>query len=246
MKTKTYSLDFKAVGEVDLDEKVFGRAVRADLLARAVNWQLNKRRSGNHQTKTIAFVSGTTKKPFKQKGTGNARQGSLRSPQMRGGAIIFGPLKRSHETDLQKKVRKLALCTALSAKQADGKLFVLDAAKMDAIKTKTMANKLAKFGSKVLVIDGAQVDEKFALSLRNIKNTKMLPEQGANVYDIIKHDTLVLTQNAVEQLTQRLTAIKVRGAAKPAKVAADKKPDARKVKAAAAKATKAKTTKKAA
>lgn len=235
MKTKTYTIDFKAVGEVDLDEKVFGRTVRADLLARAVNWQLNKRRGGNHQTRTIGMISGTTAKPYKQKGTGNARQGSLRSPQFRGGAVIFGPLKRSHETGLQKQVRKLALCTALSAKQAEGKLFVLDNAKADAIKTKAIATKLAKFGSSVLVIDGV-VDTSFALSLRNIKNAKMLPEMGANVYDILNHDTLVLTQNAVEQLTQRLTTKVARGAAKPAKAVTEKKTDARKTKATARKA----------
>jgi large subunit ribosomal protein L4 len=224
MKTKVHNIDMKAVGEVDLAEAVFGRAVRTDILARAVNWQLNKRRAGTHSTKEIGDISGTTAKPWRQKGTGRARQGSTRSPQWRKGAVIFGPHPRSHETGLQKQVRKIALCTALSAKQADGKLFVLDAAKVDAVKTKTLAAKLMKFSPSVLVIDGANVDEKFALSLRNIRNMKMLPEGGANVYDILNHDAVLLTTNAVEQLTARL-AVKP---AKEKKVAAVKKPAAKK------------------
>jgi len=130
MKVKIKNLDAKDVGEIDLADDVFGVKPRADLLARVVNWQLAKRRSGNHKTKGISDISGTTKKPFAQKGGGRARQGSLRSPQFRGGARIFGPVVRSHEFDLPKKVRKLGLKAALSAKQADGKLVILDAAEM--------------------------------------------------------------------------------------------------------------------
>ena len=126
MKLQVTSLDNKKVGEIDLAEEVFGLPVRKDILARAVNWQLNKRRAGTHKTKGISDIQGTTKKPWRQKGTGSARQGSLRSPQFRGGARIFGPVVRSHETGLPKKVRKLALKTALSSKQADGRLIVID------------------------------------------------------------------------------------------------------------------------
>src|SRR5512134_771256 len=126
MKLQVTSLDNKKVGEIDLADEVFGLPVRKDILARAVNWQLNKRRSGNHKTKGISDIQGTTKKPWNQKGTGHARQGSLRSPQFRGGARIFGPVVRSHETGLPKKVRKLALKTALSSKRADGRLIVID------------------------------------------------------------------------------------------------------------------------
>src|SRR6185369_11790408 len=117
MKLKVTTLDSKDVGEIDLDEAIFGQAPRRDILARVVNWQLAKRRAGTHKTKGVSDISGTTKKPYKQKGTGRARQGSLRSPQFRGGARIFGPVVRSHEFSLQKKVRKLGLKTALSAKQ---------------------------------------------------------------------------------------------------------------------------------
>lgn len=226
MKAKIHNLDMQAVGEIDLADAVFGADVRTDLLARTVNWQLNKRRAGTHSTKGISQISGTTAKPFKQKGTGRARQGSLRSPQFRKGAVIFGPLPRSHETDLQKKVRQAALRAALSSKQAAGKLIVLDSATATAVKTKAMATKLEKMGKSLLFIDGANIDEKFALSVRNIPMVNVLPEQGANVYDILRHDTLVLTKNAVEQLVQRLATKAKAAAKKPAAKKATKKAEA--------------------
>src|ERR1700675_1765955 len=136
MKLKIRDLDNKEVGDIEPAEEVFGLSVRGDILARVVNWQLAKRRAGTHKTKGISDISGTTKKPYKQKGTGRARQGSLRSPQFRGGARIFGPVVRSHEFGLQKKVRRLGLKTALSAKQAEGKLVVIDEATVAEAKTK--------------------------------------------------------------------------------------------------------------
>jgi large subunit ribosomal protein L4 len=170
-----------------------------------VNYQLAKRRAGTHSTKEIGDVSGRRAKPYKQKGTGRARQGSLRSPQFRGGAIIFGPHPRSHAFDLQKKVRKLALKTALSAKQAEGKLIVLDKAAVDEPKTKLLAQRFATLGwASVLIIDGPEVNEGFARAARNIPLVDVLPQQGANVYDILRRDTLVLTQAAVEHLEARL------------------------------------------
>ena len=136
MQLKVTSLDNKEVGSIDLADEVFALPeVRRDILARMVNWQLAKRRAGTHKTKGISDISGTTKKPWKQKGTGRARQGSLRSPQFRGGATIFGPVVRSHEFGLQKKVRRLALKTALTSKQQDGKLVVLDKASLTEAKT---------------------------------------------------------------------------------------------------------------
>lgn len=208
MKLKVTDIDNKAVGEVEIDDAVyadiFGREVRKDLLARAVNWQLAKRRAGTHKTKEIGDVQGTTKKPYNQKGTGNARQGSLRSPQFRGGATIFGPVPRSHAHDLPKKVRKLALKTALSAKQAEGKLVIWSGADASG-KTKDLSVKFGKLGWKsVLVIDGTEVNEKFALAARNIPGIDVLPQQGANVYDILRRDTLVLTKGAMESLVERL------------------------------------------
>lgn len=205
MKLPVTTLDNKKVGEIDLADEVFGLPVRRDILARAVNWQLAKRRQGTHKTKGISDISGTTKKPYKQKGTGHARQGSLRSPQFRGGAVIFGPVVRSHEHDLPKKVRKLALKTALSSKQADGKLVVVDSFAAANAKTKELAGKLGKLGwESVLLIDGPSVDENFRRAAANIPNLDLLPQQGANVYDILRRDVLVLTKAAVEHLEARL------------------------------------------
>jgi large subunit ribosomal protein L4 len=205
MKLAITNLDNQEVGSIELSETVFGLPVRKDLLARMVNYQLAKRRAGTHSTKEIGDVSGRRAKPYKQKGTGRARQGSLRSPQFRGGAIIFGPHPRSHAFDLQKKVRKLALKTALSAKQAEGKLIVLDQAAIDQPKTKLLAERFATLGwSSVLIIDGPELNEGFARAARNIPLVDVLPQQGANVYDILRRDTLVLTQAAVEHLEARL------------------------------------------
>ncbi len=205
MKAAIRNLDNQEVGEIDLAESVFGVAVRPDLLARAVNWQLAKRRCGNHKTKVIGDISGTTKKPYRQKGTWRARQGSLRSPQFRGGAVIFGPVVRSHEHGLTKKVRKLALKIALASKFAEGKLIVLDTATAETFKTKALAARLKGFDLKsALIIDGSNLDDNFAKAARNIPLLDLLPEQGANVYDILRRDTLFLTRNAVEQLEARL------------------------------------------
>jgi large subunit ribosomal protein L4 len=205
MKLAVRNLDNEEVGDIELAEEVFGLPVRRDILARVVNWQLAKRRAGTHKTKGISDISGTSKKPYKQKGTGRARQGSLRSPQFRGGAVIFGPVVRNHEFDLQKKVRRLGLKTALSAKQAEGKLVVLDAARLDEAKTKALRARLDAFGwDSVLIIDGATLDESFARAARNLPKVDVLPQQGANVYDILRRDTLVLTRDAVEKLEARL------------------------------------------
>lgn len=205
MKATIKNLNNEAVGEIELSDDVFGLPVRTDLLHRMVNWQLAKRRAGTHKAKQIGDISGTTKKPYRQKGTGRARQGSLRSPQFRGGAVIFGPVVRSHEHDLTKKVRKLALKTALSAKAADGKILVLDAASAETHKTKELAARLNTLGiTSALFIDGANLDENFFKASRNIPLIDVLPEQGANVYDILRRDVLVLTRNAVEQLEARL------------------------------------------
>ncbi len=205
MKAQVKTLDNKAAGEIELNDAIFGVDVRRDLLTRMVNWQLAKRRAGTHKTKGISEISGTTAKPYSQKGTGRARQGSLRSPQFRKGAVIFGPLPRDYEYSMPKKVRQLALKSALAAKAQSGQLLILDAAKSSSAKTKTLAVQLAKLGlSKALIIDGANLDENFAKSARNIPHINVLPEQGANVYDILRAEHLVLTKNAVEQLQQRL------------------------------------------
>jgi large subunit ribosomal protein L4 len=204
MKLVVRNLDNEAVGDIELAEAVFGLPVRRDILARVVNWQLAKRRAGTHKTKGISEISGTTRKPYKQKGTGRARQGSLRSPQFRGGAVIFGPVVRSHEFALQKKVRRLGLKTALSAKQAEGRLVVIDAARLPEAKTKALQARLEALGwGSVLIIDG-DVDQGFARAARNLPKVDVLPQRGANVYDILRRDTLVLTRDGAQQLEARL------------------------------------------
>ncbi|MBL6958918.1 MAG: 50S ribosomal protein L4 [Rhodospirillales bacterium] len=205
MKCDVISLENKKVGDIDLDDAIFGVDVRADILSRAVNWQLAKRRAGTHKTKTRSEVRGTTAKPFRQKGTGRARQGTVRAPQMRGGGTVFGPVVRSHAHDLPKKVRKLALKTALSSKQKDGKLVIVDTAVLKKAKTAELTKRLDKLGwGKTLVIAGSEVDANFALAASNLAEIDILPSQGANVYDILQRDTLVLTKDAVEKLVERL------------------------------------------
>ena len=205
MKCDVIDLANKKKGTLDLDDAVFGLEIRRDILARAVNWQLAKRQSGNHKTQQRGEVSATKSKPFRQKGSGRARQGTTRAPQMRGGGVVFGPTVRSHAIKLPKQVRRLALKTALSAKQAEGKLVVLDSGATKTPKTKDMVKQLdALDWGKALIIDGAQVDDNLSKATRNIIGIDVLPSGGANVYDILRRDTLVLTKDAVEQLTERL------------------------------------------
>lgn len=207
MKVAVKTIENKEVGQIELDEAVFNVDVKAALLHRMVNYQLAKRRAGTHDTKEIGEVSGTGKKPFGQKGGGRARQGSLRSPQMRGGAVIFGPTPRSYAHDLPKKVRSLALRMALSDKVKNNKLVILDAAVAKDHKTKPMAAAFEKLGWKsALVLCGKEVDPNFARATNNLPRIDVLPSQGANVYDILRRDTLVLTKEAVEDLTARLKA----------------------------------------
>ena len=189
MKANVTTLDSKAVGTVDLSDSVFGLPVRTDILNRVAKWQLAKRRAGTHKARGISEISGTTAKPWRQKGTGRARHGSRRSPQFRGGAVTFGPVLRDHGTALPKKVRKLGLRTALSSKVADGKLVVIDEAKLDAPKTNSLVAKLSRLGwESVLVIDGPEVDTNFKRAASNIPRCDVLPQQGANVYDILRRD----------------------------------------------------------
>lgn len=205
MKCPVTTLDNKKAGEIDLDDSVFGLPARKDILARVVNWQLAKRRAGTHKVKTRGEVSGSTRKLFRQKGTGNARMGSARTTQRRGGGTVFGPVVRDHSHALNKKVRKLGLKTALSAKAAEGKLIVVDDVAVKEPKTADLAKKFAALGwSSVLIIDGAQVNDGFARAAKNLPLVDVLPQQGANVYDILRRDTLVLTKGAVEALEARL------------------------------------------
>ena len=204
MQVDIITLENASAGSAELPDEIFKTTPRQDIMARVVHWQLSKRRSGNHKVKGMAEVSGTTKKPYKQKGTGNARQGSLRSPQFRTGGVVHGPVVRSHAYSLNKKVRRLGLISALSLKLAENKLVVLDAASAPG-KTGELAKKVKALGwSSALIIDGAAVDEGFLRASRNIHKLDVLPTIGANVYDILNHDVLAITTAGLESLKARL------------------------------------------
>ncbi len=205
MKLAVKTLENKDAGEITLDKNIFGVEVRDDILHSMVNYQLAKRRAGTHKVQTRAEVTGTGKKPWAQKGTGRARAGDLKRPQDVGGGVVHGPVVRDHSISLPKKVRKLALKTALSAKAKDGKLIIIDDAKAKDHKTKPMAAALAKFGFKsALIVGGKEIDVNFARATANIPLIDVLSSQGANVYDILRRDVLVLTKDAVNDLTEKL------------------------------------------
>lgn len=204
MKMEVNSLDNKKIKDIDLDKQIFGVELKEEIIYRMVRYQMAKRRSGNHKTKGISEISGTTKKPFKQKGTGSARQGSKRSPQMRGGAVIFGPQVRSHAHKLPKKIKKLALKMAISKKIKDGKFKVINELKISKPKTNLFRSKLSGLKlESVLFIDGKDIDNNFLLAAKNVPKIDILPVAGINVYDILKRDFLVLSENAVNGIKER-------------------------------------------
>jgi large subunit ribosomal protein L4 len=205
VKIDVTSFDGQAAGSIELSDEVFGLEPRADLIHRMIRWQLAKRRAGTHAVKNRADIARTGKKMYKQKGTGGARHGSARVPQFRGGGRAFGPQVRSHEHDLTKKVRALALKHALSAKAKDGGIIVWDKAELAEPRTKILAGGFAKSGLvNALIIDGAAPEKNFALAARNIPQIDVLPVEGVNVYDIIRREKLVLTRAAVDALEARL------------------------------------------
>ena len=203
MKLNVIKLDGAAAGSIDLGEDIFGLEPRVDILHRVVRWQRNNAQAGTHKVKTRSETSYSTKKIYRQKGTGGARHGDRNAPIFRKGGIYKGPTPRSHGHDLPKKVRQLGLKHALSAKARDGLLVILDAATSDG-KTAALAKQVKNLGWKrALIIDGASVDEAFASAARNITGLDILPTAGANVYDILKRDTLVITKAGVEALEAR-------------------------------------------
>ena len=205
MKADAITLAGESAGSVELDDAIFGLEPRADILHRMVRWQRARKQQGTHDSLTRAEVSYSTKKIYRQKGTGGARHGSKKAPIFRHGGTAKGPKPRSHEHDLTKKFRKLGLRHALSAKAKAGELVVIESAALAEAKTKALASHLATLGWKrALIIDGAAVDEGFARAARNIETLDVLPSVGANVYDILRSDTLVLTKAGVEALEARL------------------------------------------
>jgi len=205
MKADAIKLDGKKAGSVDLSDDVFGLEPRADILHRVVRWQRARAQAGTHKVKTRSEVKYSTKKIYRQKGTGGARHGARSAPIFRGGGIYKGPTPRSHAHDLTKKFRKLGLRHALSSKAAAGNLVILDAAQMKDAKTSGLAKAVKEQGWKrVLIIDGAEVDANFARAAQNVTGVDILPSMGANVYDILKRDTLVITKAGLEALEARL------------------------------------------
>lgn len=205
MKHDVIKLDGGKAGSVDLDEALFGLQPRKDILHRVVRYQLAKRQRGTHKVKTRSETSYSTKKIYRQKGTGGARHGDRNAPIFRGGGVYKGPKVRSHAHDLTKKFRKLGLKHALSAKMTAGELVIVDNAEMASAKTGELAKTVKNLGWKrALVVDGVEVNANFALAARNIDGVNVLPSQGANVYDILKSDTLVLTKAGVVALEARL------------------------------------------
>lgn len=205
MKIDVINLSSAKVKEMDLDDSIFGIDIRSDIMARVVKWQLAKARSGNHKAKTRAEVKHTTRKPFKQKGTGRARQGMTSVPNMRGGGVAFGPVVRDHSHSLPKKVRVLGLKSAVSSKLKEGKLFVVENLKVDSNKTSEVSKVLSKLNlGSALFVDSLNINDTFKMASSNIVGVDILPHIGLNVYDILKHNSLVFTEEGVRELMERL------------------------------------------
>ena len=204
MELKVTTLDGKESGKATLSKEIFGLEPRTDLIQRCVNWQLAKRQRGTHKTKQRGEINRTGKKMYRQKGTGGARHGPASVSQFRGGGRVFGPVVRSHASELPKKVRALALRHALSAKAKDGGIILIDKASVKEGKTRALAKQFGKLGvDNALIIDGSEIEANFRSAARNIPNIDVLPVQGINVYDILRRKTLVLTTAALEALEAR-------------------------------------------
>lgn len=207
MQVNIINFDGKAVGKIDLQDSIFGLDARADVLHRVVTWQRAKSRAGTHAVKTVSDVAGSGKKAFKQKKTGNARQGERYNVHMRGGGVVHGPVVRDHSIDLPKKIRALGLKMAMSSKVKDGNFVVIESEKLTAPKTAAFAKQLKNLDIKsALFVGGEMLDENFKKSVANINNVDALPTVGLNVLDILKHDKLILTADAVKAIEARLGA----------------------------------------
>ncbi|MBP3316647.1 MAG: 50S ribosomal protein L4 [Alphaproteobacteria bacterium] len=205
MQLDIINFDGKVVGKAELADGIFGLDPRADILHRVVTWQRAKQRAGTHAVKTVSDVQGSGKKAFKQKKTGNARQGERYNVHMRGGGVVHGPVVRDHAIDLPKKIRSLGLKMALSSKAKEGTLVIIDSEKLSAAKTNAFAKQLKKLDiASALFVGVEQLDENFKKSAANIANIDVLPTMGLNVLDVLKHEKLVLTADAVKAIEARL------------------------------------------
>jgi large subunit ribosomal protein L4 len=200
-----YNINKEKVSQIEVDESIFGAEIKEHLFYEIIRAQLANRRSGTASTKTKGEVSGGGRKPWKQKGTGRARSGSSRSPVWRGGGISFGPKPRDYSYQVPKKVKRTALCSALTKKLKEEKLLILDKFELSAIKTKAFKNIMAKLAdSRTLIIDDE--NRNLSLSARNMPNVKVLPPQGLNLYDILYYDGLLITLPSLEKIQRRLAA----------------------------------------
>lgn len=205
MKYNVVNLKNEKVSQTDLNDRIWGCDVRRDIISRVIRWQQARFQQGTHKTRTVSEISGTTKKPFRQKGTGNARQGSLRSVQMRGGAVAHGPITRSHSHKLQKKVRNFGLRSVLSDKLKSGDLFIADTFELKDVKTKMVKSVLDNFEAKsVLIVDTDIMSGGFVMAAANLKHVDALAVAGLNVYDIAKHDKVIIAQQAIAKIEERL------------------------------------------
>ena len=205
MKYDIKNLDSKKVGSITLNKEVFGLPIRKDVLNSVINWQLTNKRQGSHKTKTRSEVRGTTAKAFRQKGTGKARRGNLKTNILRGGGVTHGPVLRNHKNNLPKKVRKLGLKTALSVKEKEKKIMILDKFILTKPSTKEIQKKLKKMGVvSALLVDTKKMDKNFKNSTLNLHNINLLPTVGLNVYDILKFKTLIFTKDAIEEVEKKL------------------------------------------
>ncbi len=198
------------VGQVELPAEIFETQVKKEVLHQVVKWQLASRRQGTHSTKTKGLVSGGGKKPFKQKGTGNARQGSTRSPLMPGGGTTFGPLPRSYAFQLPKKLRRLGLCMALSHLHKEGRLYVIDSMDSKEGKTGELSKRLAGFGLNKAILIDSTINEKFGRASKNMRNYRYFGVEGLNVYDLLKFNAAVITKESVEKIVERCSLENVR------------------------------------
>lgn len=205
MKAEIINFENKSVGQVELNDAIFAQDVRKDILHAVVNWQLAKRRAGTQSTLTRTEVHGTTKKPFKQKGTGHARQGSLKGPHQRHGGVAHAPKPRSYEYKLNKKFVAKGLISALSLKASEGNLSIIDTVTVDAAKTKDVISKLNKIqANDALIVRGSNDKDNFYKAVQAVIGVDVIPQFGLNVYDILNHKKLVITKHALEDLQKRL------------------------------------------
>ncbi len=207
MKISILNLKNQAVGDIDLDSNIFGIRQLPDIIHQYIRYQNAKSRQGSHKTKSRSEVNGRSKKPFSQKGTGNARQGSNKPPNFRGGAVAMGPVNRDHSFNLNKKEKKLALKSALSIKAFEDKLFVIDSFQIKSLKTRELYQDLKNFDyrSALFIYSEKGLDKNFKLASSNIPKVSTLNQKGINVKDLITYDKIFFEEKSISEITRRLS-----------------------------------------